>query len=360
MNKNFIAFFIFSQLLTFCMETTAQVTGKIAAENTHEIASIRSDFFIQSVLDQRSGPDSAGLVFIRSDGKNSTQKIALQSATLTGIIKFFTKSNSINTSRRPLRVRIQECNIRETLSGDRVLGQATVMLVFDLIKDSASIPLTQYQSTARYNRPLKDLRIAELTLGRLLNNSLKFIDSWMETEARRNPHLARGVSLTFRDYRDQHDDTVYYTPMRPLVWDDFREKRSDSKFAASVFPSFGYDQATKIDNGIIHVELALKVFVVKSASWVGPGTRSHYNLEHEQKHFDLVRLIAERFKLKLVSENLTPDNFQGIINFEYLEFYREMNRIQREYDEQTSHGLSPVAQETWNRKIETELKLLDL
>ncbi|MBC7759044.1 MAG: hypothetical protein H7069_09320 [Phormidesmis sp. FL-bin-119] len=45
------------------------------------------------------------------------------------------------------------------------------------------------------------------------------------------------------------------------------------------------------------------------------------------------------------------------LNFEYLEFYREMTKFQQEYDEQTSHGTSAIIQEFWNRKIDTELKL---
>ena len=45
------------------------------------------------------------------------------------------------------------------------------------------------------------------------------------------------------------------------------------------------------------------------------------------------------------------------LDFEYLEFYREMNKIQQKYDEQTSHDTSAIIQEFWTRKIDAELKL---
>ena len=228
--------------------------------------------------------------------------------------------------------------------------------MFDLEKESGPVPLTQYKSSARYTRPLSDLSIVEPTLRRVLGNSLNFIIGWIKKEASKNPAFVEGIKLTFSDYLEQHEDTVYYDPLRPLIWDDFREKRSENKYAATVFPSFGYDQRSKIEDGVLIVELVMKVFVVKSASWVGPGTSGNYNLKHEQKHFDLVKIVAERFKKKLLSEKLTPENYQGIINFEYLEFYREMNRVQQEYDEQTSHGTSALIQEFWNRKIESDLK----
>jgi hypothetical protein len=267
-----------------------------------------------------------------------------------------------DTTLLPISIRIKECSVKETLSGsdrDRVTGVASLLLIFDLDKPGGSIPLTQYKTTAKYTRALTDLSTVDPTIKKQLTNSMTFLNGWIQTESPGNPKLAKGIQLTIRDYLDQHEDTVYYDPSRPLTWDDFREQRSDSRFAAAVFPSFGYDQHNRIEDGIIHVELLLKVYMVKSASWVGPGTRSNYNLKHEQKHFELVKLISERFKKKLLSEKLTPDNYQGIINFEYLEFYREMNKVQQEYDEQTSHGTSTVIQEFWNKKIDDELRLVE-
>ena len=347
---------IFGHLLIFLKETTAQITGGSVKPNPREITLVPSGFYISSIFDERPGPDSIGTLLFSSNEKSVTHKIALQSGTFVGIAKILTNRVARDTSLKPLSIRIKECRIKEILSGsDRVIGEVNLILVFDLEKESGSVPLTQYKSTAKYTRPLSNLSIVEPTFRNVLINSIKFINNWINTQAPSNQKLAKGVKLSFHDYVEQHDDTVYYSASRPLIWDDFREKRSEGKYAASVFPSFGYDQRTKIEDGIINVELAIKVFVIKSASWVGPGTRSNYNLNHEQKHFELVKLVAERFKKKLLAEKLTPDNYQGIINFEYLEFYREMNKVQQEYDEQTSHGTSSVIQEFWNRKINAEL-----
>ncbi len=337
----------------------AQTTGGLSMPDSQESAIVPSGFYIRSVFDERVGADSIGTVLFSSNEKSVTHKITLESATFKGIKKILTNSIARDTSLRPLSIRIKECKIKETLSGsDRVFGEVSLIIMFDLKKESGLVPLTYYKSTAKYTRSLTNLSVVEPTLRKVLGNSMKFIDGWINTESPKNPHFAKGLKLTFRDYQEQHEDTVYYHPSRPLIWDDFREKRPGGKFVALVFPSFGYDQHTKIADGIIDIELVVKVFVVKSASWVGPGARSNYNLQHEQKHFELVKLIAERFKKKLLSEQLNPDNYQGIINFEYLEFYREMNKVQQEYDEQTSHGTSAVIQEFWNRKIELELSEL--
>ncbi|SKB31015.1 hypothetical protein [Daejeonella lutea] len=321
---------------------------------------ISPEFYISSIFDERIGQDSIGTLLFSTNEKSVTHKLALQSASLAGITKTLGKHLVRNTTLTPISIRIKECRINENLLGnDRVSGEVNLIFMFDLEKEAGSVPLTQYKSTARYTRSLTNLSIVEPTLEKVLSNSLKFLNGWLQAEKSTNPKLAKGLKISFREYLDQHDDTVYYDPSRPLTWEDFREKRSESKFAASVFPSFGYDQRIKTEDGKIAIELVLKVFVVKSASWVGRGTRSNYNLQHEQRHFDLVKLVAERFKKKLLTEKLTPENYQGIINFEYLEFYREMNKIQQEYDDQTSHGLSAVIQEFWNRKIDAELKLVE-
>ncbi len=352
--------FLFGRLLTSSKEAGAQTSGGTPSLNVQKTPVIPYGFYVSSVFDERTGPDSIGTLLFSSNEKSVTHKIALQAATYVGITKVMSNNVARDLSLMPLSVRIKECNIKEILTGaDRVLGQVNLELWFDLEKESGSVPLTLYKSSAKYTRPLTNLSIIEPAFQKVLVNSLTFINSWIKTEALVNPKLAKGVNLTIRDYLEQHEDTVYYHPSRPLGWDDFREKRSDSKFAASVFPSFGYDQHTKIEDGIIQVDLLMKVFVVKSASWVGYGTRNNYNLNHEQRHFELVKLVAERFKKKLRSTQLTPGNYQGIINFEYLEFYREMNRVQQEYDEQTAHGTSSVIQEFWNRKIEGELRLVE-
>lgn len=351
--------FLWVHIVALSMETTAQTPMQQSFVPIKESISPKA-FYISSIFDERAGSDSIGTLLFSSKDLPLTHKIALQSGTLKGITKILIDSIARDTSLQPLSIRIKVCNLKETLSAsDRVNGEVSLILFFDLEKETGSVPLTQYKSTAKYTRPLNNLSIVEITLQKVLGNSLTFINSWINTESSKHPAFVQGFKLSFSDYLEQHEDTVYYDPLRPLIWDDFREKRSENNYAATVFPSFGYDQRSKIENGVLKVELVMKVFVVKSASWVASGTQGNYSLKHEQRHFDLVKVIAERFKKKLLSEKLTPDNYQGIVNFEYLEFYREMNKIQQEYDQQTSHGTSAIIQEFWNRKIEAELKLVE-
>ena len=78
-----------------------------------------------------------------------------------------------------------------------------------------------------------------------------------------------------------------------------------------------------INNGIIDLKLEMKVCLPKSACWVRDGSRNNYTLNHEQRHFDIVEIIAEQFKTKILQENLPVNNFDGPINVDYLDAIRD-------------------------------------
>jgi hypothetical protein len=120
----------------------------------------------------------------------------------------------------------------------------------------------------------------------------------------------------------------------------------------------GYEQNAEVVDGVIKLHLTLKAALPKSAAWVRSESRSNYTLNHEQRHFDIVKIAAERFKQKLTNSKLSPDDYEGIVNVTYLDAYREMTDLQKQYDNETRHGTDTAEQERWNAKIDKELKEL--
>lgn len=121
-------------------------------------------------------------------------------------------------------------------------------------------------------------------------------------------------------------------------------------------PAFGYDQQAEIMNGTIHVKVDVKVYIPKSACWASGNAHDAYGLNHEQRHFDIAKIIAEQFKQKIASQQLTPDNFEAVINMQYLDSYRDMDAMQKAYDKETSHSRNVTAQQKWDDRIDKELK----
>jgi len=100
----------------------------------------------------------------------------------------------------------------------------------------------------------------------------------------------------------------------------------------------------------------MRVFLPKSAAWVKPEGRTSNALNHEQRHFDIVKVVALHFKQALTDMKLPVDNYDGYINVQYLDSYREMNQLQDQYDAETTHGTNQYYQQEWNRKIDGWLK----
>ncbi|HEX8530874.1 MAG TPA: hypothetical protein VF646_12675, partial [Cytophagales bacterium] len=259
---------------------------------------------------------------------------------------------------RPVLIRLQEYRVIESAgTGKGVNGEVTVAVSFHLKRRTDTLDLVSYRGGIRYARSANQTATVEQALRQSLVGAVQYLENWMNREVDHNEKLARAVKVTFTDYvRNDRADTIFYAPGRPLGWDDFRDTPRTGPYAATVFPSFAQEGRTRVADGVIHLDLLLKVYVLKDASWVRPGSREEYALNHEQRHFDLVKLVAERFKRKVLADTLTVEDYDGQIGYEYLESYREMNRLQEQYDGETGHGLDRAAQERWNRRIDEELK----
>ena len=62
------------------------------------------------------------------------------------------------------------------------------------------------------------------------------------------------------------------------------------------------------------------------------------------------------FVQKIKAENLPVNNYYGLINFDYVDAYRQMDTLEMRYDSETAHGLDQSVQEKWNERIDKELK----
>ncbi|MBS7566388.1 hypothetical protein KHS38_18410 [Mucilaginibacter sp. Bleaf8] len=318
------------------------------------------EFYIQQVTDER-GPGRAVANLITDATTAQKQAVDLEGGTAVAIRKFISHNLPANTALRPVVVRINELKITETaLPGGRIEGKVSINLAFDRKLGDDYIYLLSYKGSARYIRPDKQQDVIEATLRRTLVNGLVYLNTWMNREADTNPKLAKRVKLTITDYTDNTDpDTIYYSPKRPLTWDDFKARpATGGKYAAEVFPSIAFDEEVAVVNSVIEVRLRMKPYLPKSASWVRNGYRDDYTLNHEQRHFDIVKLAAEHYKRHLLTQQLPITNFDGAIHADYLDAFRDMNNMQQQYDDETQHGINQAAQAQWNERIDKELKSL--
>jgi hypothetical protein len=356
-----VAIFFMLLLCPFALTAQSSAAPDFLVLQTAKLPFTPKEFYVAEITDTRK--DRKPVAYLLTPAQNPaapdlTRPVDLQGGTLSAIRQFVGNSLPRNTRLRPVLIRLNECRITETPgTGSTINGEVALSMSFHHKRGSDTVHLVNYRGGIRYARSANQTVTVEQALRQSLVGSLQYLNNWMEREADTNEKLARGVKVTFTDYTiNEQADTVFYSSDRPLTWADFRDRPRTSKYAAAVFPSFAQDGKREIRNGIIHVQLVMKVYVLKDASWVKEGARDEYALNHEQRHFDIVKLVAERFKRKVLADTFTVEDYDGQIGYLFLESYREMNRLQDQYDEETSHSLNRDAQEQWNRRIDSELR----
>ena len=324
------------------------------------------EFYIADIIDERSDKQAVAYLLPvtgTATASSRAQPVDLAGGGLAAIKQFTRQSLPRNTALRPVIIRLKELKVNEKAgAAGRVTGEVSVVMAFELQRDEEGVPLLEYKGGARYDRPSAKNEVTEPALRKSISEALRYLNTWMDREAATNEKLAKGIMVTFSDYGGSTDhDTVFYTSKRPLQWNDFKAAPTKtSRFSATVFPSFGYEGESKVVDGIIHLNLTLKVYMLKSSSWVKEGFKDPYGLNHEQRHFDIVKLVAERFKQKIKPEMLSVADYNSIIQYQFIESYREMNKLQDAYDEETRHGIDKAAQERWNQQLERELKAIGI
>lgn len=323
-------------------------------------------YYIADVLDERAEKAAvAWLLPTTAAGRAAEQQLKavdLKGGAAGALRQFIWQSLPQKKQLKPLVLRLRNFELyEEALPDGRVEGHISLSLDFALQAEDTLMSLTEYSGGIRYTRAPDHHTVVEPALRKALANALQYLNDWMDTHAAQNPLLAKAVKVTFTDYIHNHsEDTLVYAPDRPLVWDDFKGKPRPGPYAASVMPTFAYDGPTVVQDGIIHLQLKLKVYALRENCWVRSHLKTDWGLNHEQRHVEIVRLVAERFKEKILASKLPVIDYGGIIAYEYIESFREMNKLQEQYDGETVNGTDHAAQLRWNARIDAELKAIGL
>lgn len=156
-------------------------------------------------------------------------------------------------------------------------------------------------------------------------------------------------------------DTIYYNPSQKLVWKDFKGRADNNSEAIAVtFSGFGYAMRFESKGSKTVLDITVYCFFNRKQSWSKTAMQSDYALLHEQHHFDITFIAASLFVRKLRETHFTADNYEELIDQLYTETYKEMNRMQDQYDTETRNGRTRWAQEDWNDKIEAQVKGLEV
>lgn len=316
-----------------------------------------SYFYIGEIFDNRElKSQSVGNIYNEND--ETTTPFYLQN----GIISFLKKNLDsemihkwdpyfVNLSL--LRFHFQESKTNQTINGEfNFSGSFFINIGED------SITVFPFKYKIKYKRQASEIaELNELILSKTKELNRK-LEVWFKDNYEKNFKLARHVTVISTDFTPNEidSDTLYYF-QRKININDFTEKKSHpGRFAAAIFTNMGYQANVNMSNDTVYLRLQVKVYQIKGMSWILDGSKTQYVLDHEQTHFDISQLVAEKFKEKLREEALPPQNYDSRLQFLYLDYFRMINRMQNVYDEETQHGLNKVEQAKWEQNISEELE----
>lgn len=320
-----------------------------------DLSLLHTDFTINEVLDLRLDKSKIGAVF---NATADPQPISIQGNLRENALRFF-QSLSSSKSENPseIEIRIYEVNLAEEFDQKERLWKGEIQLLAGFFIQGPFNPdhLVDYSGKISYRRNNFTMNRVEQVLNRLFYNSLLYFQDWYQKQALENRSLAKTFRLEIvQPSYPSNSHKRYYDYNNPLSWEDFQDiPNPTSRFNATIFTNFSVQGVSLIESGSVVQTLEVEVHMVPKQSWV--KEKSDYALNHEQRHFDLVRIVVDRMIYRLQSTELSLDWYQATINKEYLDTYREMNRIQKIYDNQTRHGLDREAQARWNLWIDQGL-----
>jgi hypothetical protein len=318
---------------------------------------LNSTFDIKNVKDSRYEKENIGRIIVSSTEKET---LVLKGGVESAVKKILLQAIPLSNSLIAISYNILDFKITENrLANGSISGQISLKVGFERLgkRDTVSLVETAISTTYLRSDDKMEMSKYESLVTPLFIKSIDFFDKWLILNGGKHEALIHGVKIVFLPETDVIDeDTVCYDTKK-LTWDDFKGKPTNSHYGAAIFSNFAYGANFRVVDGYIEAKIQTKTYMIRGMSWVTSAAHDTYSLAHEQLHFDITKLVVERFKKKvsLLDADLIID-LNSMIQYEYLESYREMNQLQRQFDDETNHSVNRPMQAEWESKVKKWLK----
>lgn len=342
-------------------KVSAQYSDKWISLKYESVRHKPNHFYFSKILDERRDRGKIGEVY----GINKLEKqLKLSGGTVKTLQTYLSKAFSKNASDYAIIFKVKELFVNENIENSSIKGKCKIKVSYSFQRDTTEIELADFQTAITYTRSLGDYNNYEILISKVLEKSVNYFDEWMDENYDKNPKLIKSINLIVKpDYsleNPEKGDTIFWSPTRKMTWNDFKgEMPRSTKFSAQIFNNFEYLAPLKLEDGILTIDLQMKVYMLKSMSWTSSTSLSDYSIAHEQLHFDLTKLVVERFKEK-AKQILTVDNYDSELQLLFIEMYREMNKIQKNYDDETNHSINVFEQQKWQSSTIEKMRNLGI
>ncbi|MCH7400418.1 hypothetical protein ACFOUP_08010 [Belliella kenyensis] len=314
-----------------------------------------SIYEIAEVHDTRPQSEKIGLVYREG---NKMVNARFPNSLAHELQNYFSNSiQSRNPQLQKIIVKIEKYDLVENLNSNQIVeGELKIKFGFYAKGSFDPVHLLDFEGGMSYKRSKNRVDLIQNVIQQASENALKYFDQWINSQAMTNRSLANKVRLEVNQpILKSSSDTVFYNSKRGLGWQDFTAKpHAINKYNALIFTSLSMEGKPYVEDATIVLPLIIKVYMLPDQSWV--KNKDDYSLNHEQRHFDVTKVVGDRLQYKLKKLDLNPENYEGLVNSAYLDAYREMSLLQKLYDSQTNHGRDASMQAKWNRYLDDALQ----
>lgn len=155
-------------------------------------------------------------------------------------------------------------------------------------------------------------------------------------------------------------DSIYYHFNQPLKWSDFQGVPAVNHPGGAVTASgFAFTSQMNYEDDDLEINIGIYTFFTKSKSWKKEKAISDYHLLHEQKHFDITRIGANKLMKELKKASFNKNNYQALMSSIFNRAFYDSEALQNKYDRETKNSMDEKKQEEWNQWVSAELLKLE-
>lgn len=323
-----------------------------------KMTDLSEKYSFNEIKDERTHKSTIGYCL---DSASKKESILVSNGLKQAIKNALRIRTSTDSLKSKILIRIKSFEFSEKLNENyQVSGKFIIKLDFENVKSTDTTYLISYNNSVSFTRSFsKDgSKNYEAIVQSQLQNSIKYFDNWFQkNNSLHETFIKKTEIIILPDLQTDDEDTLMYG-VREISWDDFKGKpKFTGNFAGAIFPNISYTAEYKIESNILKAKIQANAYMVKGMSWIRTDNKTETALKHENFHFAIAKVIIERFKTKVTDfqANSVAD-LQSMIQLQYLDSYREMNRLQAQYDGETQHGLNATKQAEWEEKIKNWLK----
>ena len=146
-----------------------------------------------------------------------------------------------------------------------------------------------------------------------------------------------------------------------LTWDSFTKDRpANAEYQALIAFLVVNKYRARPDKGkLMEVKFDVKAVIDTSKSYFNFNLKNkdYKLLNHEQGHADIATIYALKLKNQFDKTKYFKETFHDQIKQIYAEIDRQLGKQQKQYDDETNHGLNELEQKRWNLILKKELNL---